>query len=615
MLDGSVARGAIVAPPAHLLATNDYGQLTRDTIKLMADFFAKKNHRPSIEQWEALADLVTTMERMAKGEAPAKFYLSSLDPGVGKTTALRFFIDTLLSKPWHQDVGVLLCVARLDEVKNLVESIGIPTEMLCVMTSRVDLNAMGGASADEARVLITTQQMVERRINGGDFKDASDFHFNGHPRRVRLWDESYLPGAAISIGRYAMSSLFERLAGPHPALTRQLEDVFTALRDVPDGTLYVLPDFAEIAAASGTDLNDLLRLFDWSDKDDDAKRRDLSFLWWLSDRTVVVRKDDATNRAAVEYNETLPADLAPMVILDASGRVRSTYSDMENDRGMLVRLKSATKLYDKLTVHTWTVGGGKRAFQRNGNKLMDGIARTIDTKSDERWLVVVHQKDARVGDVQKGVSERLLKTPSGNVKFITWGNHMASNDYVEFSNVILAGTLFYRTSHYDALKRLASGRRPTDGPVTKTELEKTQDGENMHLILQALCRGSVRKSDGESCHPCDAYIIASVRSRIPGLLADIFPGCQQRRWRPIERTLQGHVRAAIEYIGEHLFAEGSMLKFTVVQKALGMSRQDFRTDVRKNDDFRDALSEMGVEELAPHGKYATCFWLPFEAVE
>jgi hypothetical protein len=610
MLDGSVARGAIVAPPAHLLATNDYGQLTRDTIKLMADFFAKKNHRPSIEQWEALADLVTTMERMAKGEAPAKFYLSSLDPGVGKTTALRFFIDTLLSKPWHQDVGVLLCVARLDEVKNLVESIGIPTELLCVMTSRVDLNAMGRASADEARVLITTQQMVERRINGGDFKDASDFHFNGHPRRVRLWDESFQPGAAISIGRFALSSLFEPLSNSYPKMTEGLIRIFNEVSTCEDGTLYDLPDFAD---TSGTDLNDLLRLFDWNDKDD-AKRRDLSFLWWLSGRTVVVRKDDATNRAAVEYNETLPADLAPMVILDASGRVRSMYSDMENDRGMLVRLKSATKLYDKLTVHTWTVGGGKRAFQRNGNKLMDGIARTIDTKPDERWLVVVHQKDARVGDVQKGVSERLLKTPSGNVKFITWGNHMASNDYVEFSNVILAGTLFYRTSHYDALKRLASGRRPVDGPVTKTELEKTQDGENMHLILQALCRGSVRKSDGESCHPCDAYIIASVRSRIPALLETIFPGCQQKRWKPIERTLQDHVKSAIEYIGEHVYVEGSMIRFTEVAKALGMSPLDFRNCVRRDEDFKDTLAEMGVEEFASKGKRMTHFLMPFEAV-
>ena len=52
---------------------------------------------------------------------------------------------------------------------------------------------MGKAVVNDAQVLITTQQMVERRLNGGNFKNASKFHFRGHPRAVRIWDESYLP--------------------------------------------------------------------------------------------------------------------------------------------------------------------------------------------------------------------------------------------------------------------------------------------------------------------------------------------------------------------------------------------------------------------------------------
>ena len=87
----------------------------------MAAYFETDNHRPSPDMWAALADLAGTMEAMANGEAAPKFYLSSLDPGVGKTTAIRFFIDVLLSRPGYGHVGVLLCVARLDEVKNLVE--------------------------------------------------------------------------------------------------------------------------------------------------------------------------------------------------------------------------------------------------------------------------------------------------------------------------------------------------------------------------------------------------------------------------------------------------------------------------------------------------------------
>jgi hypothetical protein len=75
--------------------------------------------------------------------------VSSLDPGVGKTTAIRFFIDVLLSGPAYADAGVLLCVARLDEVKNLIESIGIPPDMLAVLTSRPDL-AVSSTDANRA---------------------------------------------------------------------------------------------------------------------------------------------------------------------------------------------------------------------------------------------------------------------------------------------------------------------------------------------------------------------------------------------------------------------------------------------------------------------------------
>ena len=47
------------------LAAHDHGPLTAETLALMRRYFAEKNHRPSSEMWDALADLVATMERMA----------------------------------------------------------------------------------------------------------------------------------------------------------------------------------------------------------------------------------------------------------------------------------------------------------------------------------------------------------------------------------------------------------------------------------------------------------------------------------------------------------------------------------------------------------------------
>jgi hypothetical protein len=93
----------------------------------------------------------------------------------------------------------------------------------------------------------------------------------------------------------------------------------------------------------------------------------------------------------LDYRETLPQGLAPLVVLDASGRVRSTYSQWEENRDGLVRLSPAPKSYKNLTVHCWQRGGGKSAFNQNGRTLIEGIVSTINTKPDEDWLVVFHK--------------------------------------------------------------------------------------------------------------------------------------------------------------------------------------------------------------------------------
>jgi hypothetical protein len=81
---------------------------------------------------------------------------------------------------------------------------------------------------------------------------------------------------------------------------------------------------------------------------------------------------------------------------------------------------------------------------------------------------------------------------------------MATNAFADVPNVILAGTLFMRDSHYTALAHLAKKRHVKTGIVPRPEVETIMRGEHAHMILQALCRGRVRKSDGAKCLPMDA---------------------------------------------------------------------------------------------------------------
>ena len=61
------------------------------------------------------------------------------------------------------------------------------------------LNALGKVPINEAHVLITTQQNVEKRLNLGAFGNAKQFFYQGRARAVRIWAESYLPRAIMTL--------------------------------------------------------------------------------------------------------------------------------------------------------------------------------------------------------------------------------------------------------------------------------------------------------------------------------------------------------------------------------------------------------------------------------
>lgn len=580
--------------------------LAERTMHKVQKFFTAKKHKPSVQMWAALQDIAETLQAMALGEAPRKVHLSSLDPGIGKTTVARCFVDTLLERPEDAGAGVIICVARLEEVKALVDAIGIPDDMFAVFTADKELNARGKAAPQEAQVLFTTQQMIERRLQGGRFEDCEAFFYRAEPRAVRVWDETWLPGHGVSVSRYVMSHLLYLLArGGLHSLANTMEDVFTHVRNLEDGTRFELPDFAEHA-----DLNELFSLVDLP-RDNAEKeyqqrvREEMAAMWYLSGKTVAIRKDGKDGQAMLTFRETLPEDLAPLLVLDASGRVRHTYEEMEKRRGNIVRLREAAKRYDRLRVHVWNTGGGKGSFakgERSAQELIDGIAATINTKPDEEWLVVYHLPTKRTVDVPASVSV-LLTGNADRVKFLNWGKHMATNSYKSIRNVILAGTLFYRPSQYEALGRLAAGMHPVEGQYSEDSFKCIVDGESRHGILQALCRASVRGCDGEQALECDAYIIASVRTGIPAALPELFPGCQVVKWQPVKRALTGKVKEAVDYLKTRFEHGAEFVKFAEACKVLSMTSANFKYNVRRHPDFVSELAEMGVLEWGPKERF------------
>src|SRR5262249_52393726 len=149
---------------------------------------------------------------------------------------------------------------------------------------------------------------------------------------------------------------------------------------------------------------------------------------------------------------------------------------------------------DRLAIHVWQRGGGKSSFRRDGRLLVEGIASTIMSRPDEDWLVVYHKSGIDRDFVEEVRTQLPVFGPT--VHFLHWGVHDATNLFGHVPNVILAGTLFFPASHYEALGRLASAYPSSRGRYDEERIRHVTLGEHRHMILQALCRGAVRKCVG-----------------------------------------------------------------------------------------------------------------------
>ncbi len=593
------------------------------TMKSLENRFNRYGHQPSQHQWEALTDLVRCLDQMALGVADKQVFLSSLDPGVGKTSALKAYVDQLLAQPSrpYSEVGVMICLNTLDEVAKMVDDIGIPKEMLGVWTSRKDLNSMGRPDLENARVLILTQHRVLKETAQGLWA-ADKLHYQGKVRQVRVWDEEFLPGSPISLSVNDVMITLKSVQKVSASLRNNIKKAFDEIETLPDRTPYVVPDYM---GDEGVNLNDLLGTIAYqrgrSELVDEVEAS-LEALARISGKRVVVRRDNPEGNACVDYTDTVPGDIAPVLVLDASGRrgVRVLYEDMHTKRGLITPLKSASKDYSNLTIHIWRKGGGKASWEDpvGSSMMLDGIAATILKKPKEDWLVIHHKHDATRGipDIASEMKRRLTLSSFKLTKFRNWGAHKATNEFADVANIVLAGTLFYRPSQYEARKRLGAGLTPDSPFPSDDELKDFQVGESANDILQGACRGAIRKSVDGGCPVTNLYIIASPGTGIENALARVFPGAKIVPWLPVKLDLKGNSQSAFKVLmkWKKKHSNGDFIRFKDLATRLNISLRQFTDTVRRDTKFLRSLEAEGFVEHVPN-QYAVGYRLASSEAE
>jgi hypothetical protein len=537
----------------------------------------------------ALESLILAFEEGLRGKLPQAFYLSSIDPGVGKTQAISTFLKVWKSRGFLPEGSVLVGVKTKDEIQSLVDRLGLDDADYACLTTDKAINALGRGegSSGSARVLITTQQMIVSRTKDRSFSAARDFHFEGAPRTLRIWDESLVLAEPVVLPWTRLSALLDPLKQRFSSFTKLLHAFLLELHDGDVGRAVAVPralgEQAKLILAADTKLPPFIA-------------STLNRLKAVAGRSMMLVSDSGQHdRALVGSGKPLPADFAPAIITDASGRVRGTY-DIWEQAGGLVRLPAKANDYRNLRLHLWTRAVGKDFLRDEweSRTIYQQVTAAMEAKPSEPWLVISFLPTEEL-DVPRALRETLK--PGVEFEYLWWGRHHGTNAFKHIKNVVVIGSNFYPANDYDALAIAATG---TDADRVAFEaLPNLKPSEFKHNFLQAIMRGNARNSRDGVAGECDVYIVASKSPAPDVLLRNAFPGSQVELWGPPDVGLSNQERELVEYVTRH-FADSSAkpLKKSVARKALGIPHPQRLTALLRMHRVKWALSRIGVHVAA-----------------
>ena len=559
-------------------------------------------HQPSRKQELGLWQICQAFQAMTCLHKPQPYtmddlFISSLACGMGKTTAIIGCMRALASLSEYDDVGGVLFVRRLEEIEAIIERSKLDPNFFSVICGDEYYDRLGNPNKQQARWQISTQKQLEIHTkNGRPFTEADVFHyeFDGKPRPriIRIWDEAITPAVVLALDEEKADKLHAGFRRLNYHLAREYRHFVTEYTDrekYPDGSLIEFFDIRQF----GVSLQKALSAFRT-----DTQKNTIEAIFTLSGLATRLRRDNFKNATVFNYVDVLPKDLGPMLICDASGAQTASYELWQEYRGHIHALYSPPKFFDEFHVYHWDTGAGKSsqaAFGRNTKylELAEGFAKAINSLPNEEHLVITFLPNDNLPDVAAEIA-KLVEGDKNRVKYLTWGQHTATNDYKDIKNVHLVGILEYAPAHYEAAGLSYMGA-PIEYELTDEQLLRVRLGEVAHNILQAACRGFVRNAIGDRCpEGCRLYVAFSTNKStgVPkGLLEKIFPRHQYHQWVPVPKLARNQILVA-EAI-EHSTNHAIIIKADLC-KRLGFRDQRQLNRLLKHQNVGDYLRERGI---------------------
>jgi hypothetical protein len=570
---------------------------TNDTVSngklLKAEYFEtsasiSSKLSPGDEIERAFSLLKGKMQQALDGVLDPAVYVMSADAGTGKSTAVQALLAECKGKGFRGD-GTIIFLNTLAEVDAYVMGAKLDRADYAVYTSD-PVYARYGAGREAAGtvpVLFTTHSMARRRLAGrASFKDADCFHYNGQPRALRVWDEAFLPAEHAAFDLNALHMLPSALKGRPRHLVAMFEALEQNRGTVEAGDLIPIPaeirDVVDAVLATGSKVTE-------------QARRTLEALAKLAGSNAQINGSAEAGWYCIGIGRPIPADMAPLFVLDASARLTGRYDDWSGYGMKVVALEPAVLDYGNLAVHWWDRGCGKTAMNKADDRrtIMGAVADLINSKPTEGFLLVMSKEFAVIGPEGSSTVPGDLSgavTDVGRVSVTTWGRHLSSNDHRDLENVVILGSYNYGDSAYDALALAAGGA--IIGTANVGDRRREEAGEFKHNVYQAVCRVRCRNRIDGDCEPVNAYLIMTDSDRRRELVRAAFPNCSIETWAPLPIKEKKADRVLAELL--RMLELKSIVTKDELTAACGSGDRSYLTKVNNQARFKEALRRNSV---------------------
>jgi hypothetical protein len=216
----------------------------------------------------------------------------------------------------------------------------------------------------------------------------------------------------------------------------------------------------------------------------------------------------------MSYTDRIREDMLPLLVLDASAKIRKTYEAMENRGWNLKYLRSSEKDYSNVTFEHASVPTGVDAWSANMDKYSNYVASKINSNPQEKWLIIYKKRPwtLKNRDEWQDTSVATLIDPEIDCKFVYWGSPQAKADNsLRDRTAVIVLTPFYLPAAVN--KANYAGSRGDD--ITGQTPRDFILGEIYHDLHQAIHRTSMRKSVNGKAPAVRVYTMASPQDAIP----------------------------------------------------------------------------------------------------